>query len=126
MGLIDIIKQDIEEITSDLDGFAKAAVMIAPNGFTAEVNLIHTKHHLGFDSQSGRDVNFKNAHVSVSEKFLTDKNYPVRNSSGAVNLAGHKVTVADSTGASVTYVVREWMPDETIGLILMILGDFKE
>jgi hypothetical protein len=57
---------------------------------------------------------------------LTDQNYPVRSSSGIVNLAGHKVTVADSTGASVTYVVREWMPDETIGLILMILGDFKE
>lgn len=126
MGLIDIIKRDIEFITSDLNGFSKPATLVAPNGFTASVNLLHTKHHLGFDSQSGRDINFKNAHVAVSEKFLTDQSYPVRNSTGIVNLSGHKVTVADSTGNDVTYRVREWMPDETIGLILIILEDFKE
>lgn len=126
MGLLDVIKRDIEKITSNTDGFASEATFIAPTGETATVNLIHTKHHLGFSVEEARDVNIKNVHVSVSEKFLVDADYPVRNSKSEVMLQGHKVQVADSTGRLCTYVVQQWMPDETIGLILIILSDFKE
>lgn len=125
MGLLDIIKEDIEAITSDGDGFARSITMTAPTLETVTFNGLHSKHHLGFDSESGRDVNTKNAHIAVSEKFLTDANYPVRNAAGEVDLKNHKVRVEDSTGVEWTYKVEQWFPDETIGLIVCILGNFK-
>ncbi len=126
MGLMETAKADIERITSDLNDFAKVMTFtsaIAPVK-TAIVNGLHAKHHLGFDT-NGNEINTENAHVSVSEKALTDKGYPVRDSSGEVNLKGHKVVVKDSTGTDVPYVIREWHQNETIGLIVCILGDFE-
>jgi hypothetical protein len=68
-------------------------------------------------------VNTKNAHIAISEKFLSDASYPYRNLSGEVSLKNHRIAVADSTGLVKNYVIREIFPDETIGLIVCILGD---
>ena len=73
----------------------------------------------------GNVVNTKNAHISFSEKQLTDASYPTRNADGDVALYGHKATWIDSTGSSITYTIREFFPDETIGVILCILGDLE-
>lgn len=125
MGQIDFVKEDLALITSDLDGFAKQIIFTAPTGQTATLNGIHSKHHMGFDIESGRNINTKNAHISVSESFLVAQSYPLRGLDGKVNLKDHQVQVRDSTGTLAKYVVAEWMPDETIGLILCILGDKK-
>ena len=124
MGLIDQAKSDIEDITSNTDGFGVALFFEGPCGEFAEITGLHTKHHLGVDTE-GNSVNSKNAHVSFSEKFLTDLNYPVRNLDGEVSMVGHKVRVKDSTGLDKTYVIEENYPDETIGLIVCILGNFE-
>lgn len=125
MSLLEKAKRDIEKISSNLNEFARSALFQAPSGETAIVNIIHTKHHLGVDAELQKWANVKNAHISVSEKFLTDAGYPVRNSEGKVFLERHKVTVKDSTGQDCTYVVEQWFPNETIGLITCILGDYK-
>lgn len=124
MGLLERAKADIERITSNLNEFARAAVFYAPTGETASVNILHTKHHLGVDAELQKWVNTKNAHISVAEKFLTDAGYPVRNSGGDVSLLRHKVKVADSTGTEVTYMIEQWFPNETVGLITCILGTY--
>lgn len=124
MGLIDQAKQDIQNITSNQDEFGKEMTLTAPDGSTATVTGIHTKHHLAVDTD-GRPVNSKNAHISVSEYFLDLQDYPVRNDSGEVDLKNHRVTVKDSTGEDKTYLIQEWFPNETIGLITCILGDFE-
>ncbi len=125
MNIIDTAKADIERITSDINEFAKAMTFTTPGPSvqTAAVKGLHSKHHLDIGTD-GTEVNARNAHVSVSEKALTDLNYPVR-TNGEVNLKDHKVTVKDSTGIDRTYVIREWFQDETIGLIVCILGDFE-
>lgn len=123
MALIDDIREDIKEITSDEDGFAVEHIFTAPTGQTATVNALHTKHHLGFHPDSGAHVNKKNAHSSVSESLLVAAGYPVRKADGKVHLANHQVQVKDSTGTLCRYVVAEWIPDETLGVILLILGD---
>lgn len=138
MGLIDQAKKDIEQITSNLSEFAVPIVFTSPGNNTFDpsfdmtfanvsvtINGLFDKHHLGFDSESGRDVNVKHASIVVSEKFLKDAAYPVRNLKGIVNLKGHKVAVKDSTGTINTYIINEWFPDETVGVIVCILGDFK-
>jgi len=70
-------------------------------------------------------VNTKNAHISFSEQQLIDALYPYRNTGDEVALFNHKIDVKDSTGNIKNYVIREWFPDETIGVILCILGDFE-
>lgn len=127
MGLLELSKEDIEDITSDIDGgWAAELTLTSPGGDVVVVNGLHTKHHFGVEPQLQKLVNTKNAHISVSEKFLVDAGYPVRDSENEVNLSGHLVMVKDSTGSEVTYRIEQWFPDETIGLITCILGDFTE
>lgn len=120
MGLIQQIKEDIEDITSNLDDFAVVLTLQPPNGVPVTINGFHSKHHLGFTTEGAR-VNSRNAHAAFSEKFLTDVGYPVR-INGQVNLESHKLTAKDSTGNDVTYVIEQYYQDETIGLIVCILG----
>ena len=121
MGLIEQAKKDIEQITSNSNDFGVTMLFEAPGGEKATVNGLHSKHHMAYDTD-GNMVNSQNAHVSVSEKFLTDAGYPGRNLNGEVTHKDHKVTVKDSTGVEKVYSIREWYPDETIGLITCILG----
>lgn len=125
MGLVDQAKADIEQITSTTDDWAVSITLIAPTLETVTLTGLHTKHHLSIDVESGKQVNAKNAHISVSEKFMTDALYPVRDLKGDVNLKNHRVRVKDSTGEVKDYVINQWFPDETIGLITCILGDYK-
>ena len=120
MSLLDQIQTDIKNITSNADEFARSALFTAPSSETATVNVIHTKHHLGVDTD-GNVINTKNAHIAVSEGLLTALGYPVR-IDGEVNLTNHRVDVKDSTGIVKNYIIREFLPDETIGLIVCLLG----
>lgn len=124
MNILDLAKADIEAITSDDNGWTRQMTFVAPNNVaSATINGLHSKHHTGISTE-GMRVSAKTASVSVSEKFLSDKNYPVRDADGEVLLKGHLVAVKDSTGNFCIYSVREWYPDETVGLIVCILGDF--
>lgn len=122
MGLIDQAKSDIKDITSNSNEFGVSMTFTAPTNETATVNGLHSKIHMGIDTD-GNMINSKKAHISVSEELLTAQSYPVRKA-GEVNLKGHKVTVKDSTGISKTYVIDEWFQDETIGLITCLLGNY--
>ena len=125
MSLLAQAKADIEQITSDPDGFSAELNFTAPAGETATIRGLFTEHHLGFDTDGNR-VNAKNSHASFSEKFLTDLNYPVRNADGKVYVKDHKVrVVVPGLGINRTYVIRENFPDETLGFIVCILGDFE-
>lgn len=122
MGLIDQAKSDIKDITSNPDEFGVSITFAAPTGEIATLNGLHSKHHMSIGTD-GNMINSKNAHISVSEELLTAQNYPVRDIKGEVNLKNHKIKVKDSTGIIKDYIIREWFPDETIGLITCILGD---
>jgi hypothetical protein len=125
MGLIDRAKKDTERFTSDKNGFGVDITFTAPTGEIVSVVGLAKKHHLGIDPNLGTPTNSKTASVSVSEKFLTDATYPVRNDGGIVSLKGHLVDVVDSTGNSEKYIIEQWFPDETIGFIVCILGTYK-
>ena len=124
MGAIQQMMDEALAITTSLDGWAVEMTFTAPDLTTAAITGLHTKHHMGFDTDGNR-VSAKNAHVSFSEKVLTDLAYPVRNAKGEVTLIGHLVAVKDSTGFVKNYIIRETYPDETIGLIVCILGDYE-
>ncbi len=126
MGLVEQARKDAAQYTSDPNGFGVSIQFTAPTGEVETVNGLHKRHHLGINPATGEAKNTEQASVTVSEQFLTDLNYPVRNAEGDVDLQKHLVEVADSTGETIKYVIEQWFPDETVGLIVCILGTFKE
>lgn len=123
MSLLDQIRLDIEQITANDDEFAVPATF-TDGSQSATINVIHSKHHMAHDTD-GNAVNVKNAHISFAENNLTAEGYTVRNAAGEVAMINHRVTVADSTGTEKEYIIREAYPDEMVGLIVCILGDFE-
>jgi len=122
MGLTDIAKADWQRFTSNTDEWGIELAFAAPTGETCTVNGLHTKHHLQV-SPEGVAVNAKNAHVCVSEALFTAAGYPVRNAAGEVSMKTHNVSAKDSTGTVKEYSVQQAFQDETVGVIVMILGD---
>jgi len=127
MNILDLARQHARQILGDqATGFAVPITFIAPTGETATGSGTHAKIHRGIDPQTGVEINVKKSHVTVNEAaFFTEQGYPVRTSQGDVNLRNHKVQVADSTGIVYTYMVDEWFPDQTLGIIVVILKDFE-
>ena len=89
-----------------------------------ELTGFATKHHINFDSD-GLPVNSKNVHICIDEDILKLNNFPCRDAKGEVNLVGNFVTYMDSSNTDRTYIIREHFPDETLGLIVCILSDFR-
>lgn len=124
MGLMEQIKEDIESITSDLDGFAVVLVFKSPNGDEATITGLHADVSKGYD-ENGPIIG-KYTHVSFSEKHLTDLNYPTRNpSNGLLSMNNHLVTVSYAEGHEKQYVVDGLMPDYTINLHTLILSEYN-
>jgi hypothetical protein len=126
MSLINRAKADWRRHTTSSDGGGVSVKITNPaTQQTADITCLATKHHIGVDTD-GNLVNTKNAHISFSEEILNDIEFSVRDSSGEVNLSSFIVEFADSTGIIKKYVIREWFPDETVGIIVCILGDFLD
>lgn len=83
-----------------------------------------SKHWINYDTD-GSAVNSKNAHICIDEDALIKLNYPVRNQDDEVYLMNHRVKTTDSTGSLKSYLVKEWFPDESLGLIVCILSDYE-
>lgn len=94
-------------------------------GTEVVVKGIATRHHLGVDPDTGLTVNSRNVHCTISESLLNAKNYTTRNSKGEVNLVNTFVKYADSTGVVRTYKINEVLPDDSLGLLVCILGSFS-
>ena len=124
MSLINRAKEDWQRFTSNPNEFGVSISIETPTHTNqTDVVGLATKHHIGLDTE-GNLINARNAHCSISEQLLTDAAYPVR-VNGEVDLEGHIVKWADSTGNIKQYVIREFFQDETVGMIVCILGDFE-
>lgn len=124
MSLIESAKKDIQTILNSVDEFAINIKLIDTNGIEYALKGLHTKHHIKIDTD-GNLINGKNAHLSVSEYDLIELNYPYRNLQGEVTLKNHTIKAKDSTGIEKLYLIDQWFPDETIGMITMILTDLS-
>lgn len=104
---------------------ASSCLFTATNSLTVTVDAIHNKIGRKLDTATGMVVNTKNASVVVAESVLLAANpsYPVRDSNEEVSMNGHFIDVADNSGVTKLYVVKETIPDEFLGLITLMLGD---
>ncbi len=121
----DRAQSDWKRFSGDVDGWGTAIKVTTPDGVTSvDVSGIAVKHHINIDTE-GLTVNSKNSHCSISEELLVDAGYVVRDSDQEVDMVNHRVEWVDSSGVLKRYVIRESYPDEKVGVIVMILGDFE-
>jgi len=97
----------------------------APSGETATVSGLSSKHNLSVDAATGQPVSSENIHFSVAESLLIAESYPTRDTKDQVVMLNHLITFKDSRGVETQYVVLENYPDQTLGLIVMILGKYS-
>ena len=125
MGMLEQAQADIKRIRTDPNGFNRLITFISKDGVsTTKVRGMHSKINMAVDTE-GQNVNSKKATVSISESSLTDFGYPTRDQKGECILKDDKIDVVDSTGVLCHYIIREVFPDETVGLIVCVLGDFE-
>lgn len=106
-------------------GFQVDIILKTTNGLiTIETTGFSSKHWINFDAD-GSAINSKNAHICIDEEKVALAGYPVRNGSNEVYLMNHRVSVKDSSGILKEYVIKEWFPDENLGLIVCILSDYE-
>lgn len=123
MGLLEQARLDMQQITGNSSEFGVSMTFTAPDSSTCTVVGFHTKHHMAYND-IGEQINHKKASVAISEIQFTENSYPCRNSDGEIYLENHLVSVVDSTGLSKNYVCEQWFPDEALGLLVIILGDY--
>lgn len=125
MGMLEQAQADIKRIRTDPAGFTRSMNFISKDGINSVyIRGMHSKIHMAVDTE-GQNVNSKKATASISESSLTDLGYPTRDAKGECSLKDDKVDVVDSTGVLCHYIIREVFPDETVGLIVCVLGDFE-
>jgi len=129
MSLSERIILDVQEITSNKNDFG-VDIEIIQNKLKEEINEpatievvgFHTQHHTGFTLE-GERVSSRISSIAVSEGLLVD--FPVRNDIGLVDMVDYIVKVKDSTGTLKNWIVVDSYPDERVGLIVLILGEFE-
>lgn len=139
MRLLDVARKDVLRITTNTKEWAVPIMFKTPPSgpfdYTFDVSFnnsqmftlygLHTKHLMEVKMDTQERVNTKKSSVTVSEFAFNAVGYPVRDANGEVNLLEHQVAVKDSTGVVCNYVVIQNYPDETLGLIVCILGDLS-
>lgn len=123
MSILEQARRDYADISSNTNDFGVALLFTAPNNTTASVAGLVSTISLAVDTD-GNPVNSRTCRVSISEKVLTEAGYTTR-SSGEANLVGHKVAFNDSTGTTKNWVITQCMPDETLGVLFLILGELS-
>lgn len=121
--LLDLVKRDAKRFVN-FGGYEESISMTTPNrSLTITITGWAVKHHISFDSD-GNQVNTKNARATIDEDVLVANGYPVRNNKKEISLLRHLISYKDSSGIVKDYYVRENFPDETLGMIVLILGDY--
>ena len=123
--LMQLAKRDSRHIVTKGGFEVEITLSTRQDDLTISLTGFATKHWNSFDSD-GLPINAKNVHICVSETDLNELNFPCRTSKGEINLLKCKVSFVDSSGISKKYVVEENMPDETLGLIVLILKDYLD
>ena len=86
------------------------------------VNGFVSKHNLSINPETGEPLNTKNVHISVVESVLNDADYTTRNANREIDLNKHTIQWTDASGLNFKFLVNEIMPSETLGLIVITLG----
>lgn len=125
--ILDMARADLKQFLSTggfevditLESPSPSPVIVVVKGYANRINV-------DIDSD-GQVMSSMRAHADIFESAITDADptYPIRDSSNKVNMKGHKLTYTDTTGVSETYQITESHPDEQLGHITFMLGEYE-
>lgn len=120
--LFDLVKRDAKRYIN-AGGYQLDIIMLTPDkSKTINITGWAVKHVISFDSD-GNQVNTEISRITVDEDVLIANGISVRNSKGKISLLNYKVKFTDSSGVLRSFNVREQLPDQNLGLIMLILED---
>ena len=123
----DVLNMAIEDVENILSsGGFEVDVDFETKDHVTSVNIeaIAMQHHMAFNTD-GQVVNSDQPHVTVSEAVLNAAGFPVRNGDNEVAMIGVIIKYTDALGVEGSYVVSENLPDNTLGLITLILSRYE-
>lgn len=123
MSLLERARRDQERILNDQNDFAVEVTLEDGQGNSATVAGIYNSHFISFDTE-GNPVRSRQTTIDVHENTLQDKSYPTRNADNKVDLKNHKISFIDFTGDQVTFKVKNFLPDNTLGNIIIVLSSY--
>lgn len=124
MDLLAAARNLTNKVLTSASAFNTDIVFTSSDGeTTVTIKGLAVKHNLKFD-EYGTPVSSKTARITVSEKALTDVDFPVRNDNNEVYLNNCLVTWTDSANIEWTYIINVAHPDETLGNILCQISDY--
>jgi hypothetical protein len=120
MNLMQQVKRDVLEITSNLNDFGLALTFLAPNLQTATIVGISVNHSSTFD-EMGNPITGSVVVATVSEQLLIDAGYTTRNAKNQADFTNHLVTITFADSQVITHRVFECRPDYSINLFTFFL-----
>ena len=115
-------RKDVKHVVTKL-GFQNDVFLINNLSMNfIQLKGLTSKHWLQFDSD-GSLINAKNVHLNLIEKDIQELGFETRGKNGNVNLLDYYVIVQDSTNNYKKYQVKEVYPNESLGMIIFILGN---
>ena len=115
-------RKDAKHVVTKL-GFQNDVFLINPLSMDfIRLKGLTSKHWIKFDTD-GSPINAKNVHLNLIEKDIQELGFETRGKNGNVNLLDYYVIVQDSTNNYKKYQVKEVYPNESLGLIVFILGN---
>ena len=115
-------RKDVKHVVTKL-GFQNDVFLINNLSMNfIQLKGLTSKHWIQFDSD-GSPINAKNVHLNLIEKDIQELGFETRGKNGNVNLLDYYVIVQDSTNNYKKYQVKEVYPNESLGLIVFILGN---
>lgn len=115
-------RQDAKKIVTNL-GFQSDIFLINPLSMAfIQLKGLTSKHWIQFDTD-GSPINAKNVHLNLVEEDIQALGFETRGKNGNVKLIDYYVIVQDSTNVYKKYQVKEVYPNESLGLIVFILGN---
>ncbi len=125
MGMLERAKSAVQRYRSDPNGFTKLITIISPDDLISISEYgMHARITEKFNSL-GEMVNTNKAHISISEPTWNAAGLVTRDADNACLLKDYKVDVLDSNGVLCHYIIREVNTDDTLSLIILILGDLE-
>ena len=121
MALRDIANADLREIVNDDDTGGVDCVITDPNGATASFKVFYNDIHQSIDPGTGDIVTGRQSTIAVLINELIDEGFD--GIEGVVDSDSKPwlVTISDANGVSYTHKVAESYPDNSIGIMVLML-----
>ena len=122
-----IAERDLEFILEDVEaGWGNPIVVTNPDGLTGVVNGQTGEVHALVDPETGATISVKTAHCSMRQKTLFDLGFTLPKAQPDETKKPWVFQFADQNGIVRQYAVSEARPDNTLGVITIMLEFFKD